>query len=38
MILKRGDSVYYDASMGHNVISVSEDDAMILWVTSLDQP
>lgn len=33
--LKRGDSAYYDAAMGHNVISVSEDDAMILWVTSL---
>lgn len=33
--LKRGDSAYYDASMGHNVISVSEDDATILWVTSL---
>ena len=33
--LKRGDSAYYDASMGHNVISLSEDDATILWVTSL---
>lgn len=33
--LKRGDSAYYDASMGHNVISVSQDDAMILWVTSI---
>jgi transcriptional regulator with XRE-family HTH domain len=33
--LKRGDSAYYDAAMGHNVISVSEDDATILWVTSL---
>ena len=33
--LRRGDSAYYDASMGHNVISVSEDDATILWVTSL---
>jgi len=34
--LKRGDSAYYDASMGHNVISTSQDDATILWVTSLD--
>ncbi len=34
--LKRGDSAYYDAAMGHNVISVSEDDATILWVTTLD--
>ncbi|UWQ09203.1 helix-turn-helix domain-containing protein [Aliiroseovarius crassostreae] len=34
--MKRGDSAYYDASMGHNVISISEEDATILWVTSLD--
>jgi len=33
--MRRGDSAYYDASMGHNVISISEDDATILWVTSL---
>ena len=33
--LKRGDSAYYDASMGHNVISISADDATTLWVTSL---
>lgn len=33
--LRRGDSAYYDASMGHNVISVSDEDATILWVTSL---
>jgi transcriptional regulator with XRE-family HTH domain len=32
--LKRGDSAYYDAAMGHNVISVSDDDATVLWVTS----
>ncbi|MGZ9812485.1 helix-turn-helix domain-containing protein [Pseudoroseicyclus sp. H15] len=34
--MKRGDSAYYDASMGHNVVSVSPEDATILWVTSLD--
>lgn len=34
--LRRGDSAYYDATMGHNVISTSQDDATILWVTSLD--
>ena len=34
--MKRGDSAYYDASMGHNVISLSPEDATILWVTSLD--
>ena len=33
--MKRGDSAYYDATMGHNVISISAEDATILWVTSL---
>jgi transcriptional regulator with XRE-family HTH domain len=33
--LRRGDSAYYDGSMGHNVISLSQEDATILWVTSL---
>ncbi len=33
--MRRGDSAYYDASMGHNVVSTSEEDALILWVTSL---
>ncbi len=33
--MRRGDSAYYDATMGHNVVSVSQDDATILWVTSL---
>lgn len=33
--LRRGDSAYYDAAMGHNLISLSEDDASVLWVTSL---
>jgi len=33
--MKRGDSAYYDAAMGHNVVSTSQDDATILWVTSL---
>ncbi|MCH2165085.1 MAG: XRE family transcriptional regulator [Marinovum sp.] len=33
--MRRGDSAYYDAAMGHNVISLSEEDATILWVTSL---
>ena len=31
----RGDSAYYDATMGHNVVSISPEDALILWVTSL---
>ena len=33
--LQSGDSAYYDAGMGHCVVSVSEDDAVILWVTAL---
>lgn len=33
--MRRGDSAYYDATMGHNVISISDEDASILWVTSL---
>jgi len=33
--MRRGDSAYYDASMGHNVVSLSHEDATILWVTSL---
>ena len=33
--MKRGDSAYYDGEMGHNVISISPEDATILWVTSL---
>lgn len=34
--MRRGDSAYYDAAMGHNVVSTSQEDAVILWVTSLD--
>ena len=33
--MRRGDSAYYDATMGHNVVSVSPEDASILWVTSM---
>lgn len=29
-----GDSAYYDGSMGHCVVSISVDDATILWVTA----
>ncbi|WP_438464274.1 helix-turn-helix domain-containing protein [Marinomonas sp. PE14-40] len=32
--LKEGDSVYYDAAMGHALVSLSEDDAEILWVVA----
>jgi transcriptional regulator with XRE-family HTH domain len=33
--LRRGDSAYYDATMGHNLVSLSDEDATVLWVTSL---
>ncbi|TMM54543.1 helix-turn-helix domain-containing protein [Sulfitobacter sabulilitoris] len=33
--MRRGDSAYYDATMGHNVVSLSDEDATILWVTAL---
>lgn len=33
--MRRGDCAYYDGAMGHNVVSVSPEDATILWVTSL---
>lgn len=33
--MRRGDSAYYDASMGHNVVSAGQEDAVVLWVTSL---
>ncbi len=32
--LKEGDSAYYDANMGHMLTSVSDEDALILWVTA----
>ena len=33
--MRRGDSAYYDAAMGHNVVSISQEDATVLWVTTL---
>jgi len=32
--LNAGDSAYYDCTMGHVLVSVSEDDAEVLWVTA----
>ncbi|OMH33649.1 helix-turn-helix domain-containing protein [Motiliproteus sp. MSK22-1] len=29
-----GDSTYYDGGMGHALVSTSEEDAEVLWVTS----
>ncbi|RDE22856.1 XRE family transcriptional regulator [Motiliproteus coralliicola] len=34
--LEAGDSSYFDSSMGHALVSVSEDDAEVLWVASLN--
>lgn len=31
--MKAGDSVYYDAGMGHGCISTSVEDAVVLWVS-----
>lgn len=32
--LHKGDSTYYDCAMGHNLVSISEEDAEVLWVTA----
>ena len=32
--LAKGDSAYYDCTMGHALVSVSEEDAEVLWVTA----
>ena len=29
-----GDSMYYDANMGHALVSLSEEDALVLWVVA----
>ena len=29
-----GDSAYYDCEMGHALVSISEEDAEVLWVTA----
>ena len=30
--LEAGDSIYYDARMGHLCVSVSAEDALVLWI------
>jgi len=30
--LSEGDSTYFDSTMGHAVVSVSKEDALVLWV------
>jgi transcriptional regulator with XRE-family HTH domain len=34
VVLSAGDSVYYDSDMGHACVSASEEDALILWVST----
>jgi transcriptional regulator with XRE-family HTH domain len=34
VVLAAGDSVYYDSDMGHACVSVSDEDALILWVST----
>ncbi|MEH6814584.1 MAG: XRE family transcriptional regulator, partial [Motiliproteus sp.] len=35
VLLGVGDSAYFDSTMGHALISVSEEDAEVIWVVSL---
>ncbi|MCV6588675.1 MAG: XRE family transcriptional regulator [Marinobacterium sp.] len=32
--LSEGDSAYYDCDMGHALVSTSDEDAVVLWVTA----
>lgn len=32
--LQPGDSMYYDANMGHCLVSLSQEDALVLWVVA----
>ncbi|WP_263079812.1 XRE family transcriptional regulator [Endozoicomonas sp. Mp262] len=34
VVMEEGDSAYYDAEMGHVLTSLSDRDAVILWVTA----
>ncbi len=34
LTLQAGDSVYYDSRMGHACVSASEEDAVVLWISS----
>nr|WP_321445197.1 helix-turn-helix domain-containing protein [uncultured Cohaesibacter sp.] len=33
LAMKAGDSVYYDSGMGHCCVSISKQDAVVLWVS-----
>ena len=34
LTLHAGDSTYYDCAMGHALVSISDEDAEVLWVTA----
>jgi transcriptional regulator with XRE-family HTH domain len=34
VVMVAGDSMYYDANMGHALVSLSEVDALVLWVVA----
>ena len=34
LLLKRGDSCYFDSNMGHALVSVGKTEAVVLWVCS----
>lgn len=36
VVLHEGDSLYFDSTMGHCAISVSDQDAEVFWVCSID--
>lgn len=36
VVLHEGDSLYFDSTMGHCAISVSDEDAHVFWVCSID--
>jgi len=38
VLLKPGDGIYFDSTMGHALLSVGETDAKILWVATSDVP
>jgi len=33
VVMEAGDSIYYDSSMGHGCVSISKEDAKVLWVS-----
>jgi transcriptional regulator with XRE-family HTH domain len=38
VLLKPGDGIYFDSTMGHSLLSAGETDAKILWVGTSDVP